>query len=44
MLEQLRILENGYKIRTVLWKTFLHGVDTEEDIFIVEDYLKGANR
>ena len=43
MLEQLRVLENGYKIKTVIWDTFLQGVDTEEDIVSVEDFLKGAD-
>ncbi|HMA68697.1 MAG TPA: 3-deoxy-manno-octulosonate cytidylyltransferase [Candidatus Mcinerneyibacterium sp.] len=40
-LEQLRILENGYKIKVVVWDSYLHGVDTEKDLKIVEKYLKG---
>ncbi|TYB30959.1 MAG: 3-deoxy-manno-octulosonate cytidylyltransferase [Candidatus Mcinerneyibacterium aminivorans] len=40
-LEQLRVLENGYRIKTVKWNSMLHGVDTEEDVRIVERYLKG---
>lgn len=41
-LEQLRIIENGYKIKVVIWDSYLHGVDTEEDIEIVENYMKGV--
>ncbi|HHH84419.1 MAG TPA: 3-deoxy-manno-octulosonate cytidylyltransferase [Firmicutes bacterium] len=44
MLEQLRILEKGYKIKTVEWKERLHGVDTPEDVKIVEGILKGARQ
>ena len=31
-LEQLRVLENGYRIKTVMWNSVLHGVDTREDL------------
>ena len=44
MLEQLRILENGYKIKTVVWDCFLHGVDTIDDIKVVEEYMKGESK
>ncbi len=40
-LEQLRVLENGYRIKTVKWNSILHGVDTREDVEVVEKYLKG---
>ncbi|NPA32882.1 MAG: 3-deoxy-manno-octulosonate cytidylyltransferase [Aquificae bacterium] len=40
-LEQLRLLENGVKIRVLITRNFYHGVDTEEDIRIVEEVLKG---
>jgi len=39
-LEQLRLLENGYRIRVILTENFYHGVDVEEDIPIVERRLK----
>lgn len=41
-LEQLRILEKGYKIKTVKWNSELHGVDTKEDVKKVESLLKGV--
>ncbi|MBN2727499.1 3-deoxy-manno-octulosonate cytidylyltransferase [Candidatus Mcinerneyibacteriota bacterium] len=44
MLEQLRILEMGYKIKTVEWDERLHGVDTPEDVKVVEGILKGARQ
>ena len=40
-LEQLRLLENGIKIKVILTDNFYHGVDTEEDIKIVERKLRG---
>ncbi len=43
-LEQLRFLENGYRIKVVLTENFYHGVDTEEDIPLVEENLKGFIR
>ncbi|RUM30885.1 MAG: 3-deoxy-manno-octulosonate cytidylyltransferase [Aquifex sp.] len=44
-LEQLRLLENGIKIKVILTNNFYHGVDTEEDIKIVEEILKkGINK
>ena len=39
-LEQLRILEKGYKIKVLVSKHYYHGVDTEEDIACVERILK----
>ncbi len=38
-LEQLRFLEAGYNIRVVLTQNYYHGVDTEEDIRLVEREL-----
>ena len=40
-LEQLRALENGYKIKIVLVKSDSIGVDTPEDILKVEGLLNG---
>ncbi len=44
MLEQLRALENGYTIRTVVWKSILHAVDTAEDVAAVERIMKGERQ
>ena len=38
-LEQLRLLEAGYSIKVILTKNYYHGVDTEEDIRLVEREL-----
>ncbi len=38
-LEQLRLLEAGYKIKVILTENYYHGVDTEEDVRLVEDKL-----
>lgn len=38
-LEQLRLLENGVKIKVEITENFYHGVDTEEDIKVVERFL-----
>ncbi len=38
-LEQLRLLENGIPIKVEITNNFYHGVDTEEDIPIVEKRL-----
>ncbi len=38
-LEQLRLLEAGYNIKVILTKNYYHGVDTEEDIRLVEREL-----
>lgn len=38
-LEQLRLLESGYRIKVVLTENYYHGVDTEEDIALVEREL-----
>ncbi len=38
-LEQLRLLENGVRIKVLMTENFYHGVDTEEDIKIVEPKL-----
>ena len=40
-LEQLRLLENGYRIRVLLTENYYHGVDVEEDIKLVESKLIG---
>lgn len=39
-LEQLRLLENGIRIRVLITENYYHGVDTEEDVKIVEEKLK----
>jgi len=39
-LEQLRILESGRKIRVLLTENYYHGVDTEEDLKLVDKILK----
>ena len=39
-LEQLRLLENGIKIKVLLTENYYHGVDTEEDVRIVEGRLR----
>lgn len=39
-LEQLRVLEAGYKIKTILTKRETIGVDTREDLKKVEKFLK----
>ena len=41
-LEQLRLLENGIRIKVILTENFYHGVDTERDIEIVERKLRGG--
>ena len=38
-LEQLRLLENGIPVKVEITSNFYHGVDTEEDIPIVEERL-----
>lgn len=38
-LEQLRLLEKGYKIKVIISENYYHGVDTEEDIKLVEKEL-----
>ncbi len=38
-LEQLRALENGIKIKTCFTKKILMGVDTKEELKIVENYI-----
>jgi len=40
-LEQLRILENGDRIRVVLTDKFSLGIDTEEDVKQAERILRG---
>ena len=39
-LEQLKWLYNGLKIKVLETDSFIHGVDTEEDLNIVEQYIK----
>ena len=41
-LEQLRLLENGVRIRVLLSENYYHGVDTEEDVKLVEKRLTGS--
>ncbi len=38
-LEQLRLLENGYRIKVLLTENYYHGVDTQEDIRKVGERL-----
>jgi 3-deoxy-manno-octulosonate cytidylyltransferase (CMP-KDO synthetase) len=38
-LEQLRLLEAGYRIKVLLTSNYYHGVDTEEDARLVEKVL-----
>ncbi|SNZ15144.1 3-deoxy-manno-octulosonate cytidylyltransferase [Hydrogenobacter hydrogenophilus] len=38
-LEQLRLLENGVKIKVLLTQNYYHGVDTEEDAKLVSERL-----
>ncbi len=38
-LEQLRLLERGVKIKVLLSQNYYHGVDTEEDLKLVEERL-----
>ena len=39
-LEQLRALENGYKIRVIISANKFVGVDTEEDLKLVNDFFR----
>lgn len=38
-LEQLRLLENGIKIKMIYTENFYHGIDVKEDIKLIEDIL-----
>lgn len=42
-LEQLRFIENGYKIKVLKTDAAVIGVDTPEDLKIVEEYVKKNN-
>lgn len=39
-LEQLRLLEKGVKIKVLMTENYYHGVDTEEDVRVVENFIK----
>ncbi len=39
-LEQLRILSNGIPVKVLITENFYHGIDTEEDIKVVEKHLR----
>ena len=39
-LEQLKVLENGYKMRVVVVDHCAHGVDEPEDVAVVEAALR----
>ena len=43
-LEQLRLLENRIRIKVLLTENYYHGVDTREDVGIVEGKLSGENK
>lgn len=43
-LEQLRALEHGYKIRTVIVKKEFPGIDSEKDLIKAEALLEGTER
>lgn len=43
-LEQLRALENGYKIRVIISDCKFVGVDTEEDLKLVNEIYNSGNR
>jgi len=38
-LEQLRLLEAGYPIKVIITENYYHGVDTREDVALVEREL-----
>lgn len=42
-LEQLRVLENGYKIKVLETDKKIIGVDTEEELNKVRNYIKANN-
>lgn len=42
-LEQLRLLEKGYKIKVLITKNYYHGVDTHKDLELVEKYLSARS-
>lgn len=41
-LEQLRMLENGYRLRVLQWERCFPGVDTEEDLRQVREMMSGG--
>jgi len=43
-LEQLRLLENHKRIKVLLTENYYHGVDTEEDVSVVEERLRRTER
>jgi 3-deoxy-manno-octulosonate cytidylyltransferase (CMP-KDO synthetase) len=42
-LEQLKVLENGYKMKVIKVEHDAHGVDTPEDIEKIESYMREKN-
>ena len=42
-LEQLKFIENGYKIKVIETETNVIGVDTAEDLKLVNEYVKNNN-
>lgn len=38
-LEQLKVLENGYKIKVIVVKHNAHGVDEPEDVAVIEQKM-----
>ncbi len=43
-LEQLRLLEAGFKIKVLITENYYHGVDTPDDIYLVEKKLAELNK
>ena len=39
-IDMLRILENGYNVFLVKTKKFVHAVDTKNDLYKVEKYMR----
>lgn len=42
-LEQLKVLENGYKMKVIKVEHDAHGVDTPEDVAKIEDFMRERN-
>lgn len=42
-LEQLKLVENGFRLYSITVETHAPGVDTEDDLRWVEDIISGSN-